>query len=124
MNSFLQMLFNIEPLRDSLIRETITTKISDFKLSIYQLQRLFILMKLSSRNFINPRSFRSTLPSYFQSFQQQDASEFAKIILDKIESEEISICKKDKTACVANKFLMGHLTQKIECQTCGNSSIK
>ena len=35
MNSYLQMLYNIEPLREKLINSNLSTQISQFKLSIY-----------------------------------------------------------------------------------------
>ena len=35
--------------------------------------------------------FRSTLPLHFQSSFQQDVSEFAKILLDKVETEQLEL---------------------------------
>jgi len=55
-----------------------------------QLQRLFGLMEFTpvSRSYVSPSLFRQTLPSFFKSgFEQHDCSEFAKIVLDKIEQE-------------------------------------
>lgn len=42
----------------------------------------------SKRMFIVPQTFRKTLPIYFQGYQQQDASEFCKVLLDQLEEEE------------------------------------
>ena len=113
MNSFLQMLYAIQPLRDDIIGLDLKTpqsidvkgKVPLFKQALYHLQRIFILMSAfklpidgkpddfdffsSQRGYIVPQMFRKTLPVYFQSYQQQDASEFCKVLLDKLENEQI-----------------------------------
>jgi len=51
MNSFIQMLYNITPLRDSLISLELNQKsnIKNLKMSLYQLQRLFVMMTTFSK---------------------------------------------------------------------------
>mmetsp|Transcript_10885 Transcript_10885/g.16528 ORF Transcript_10885/g.16528 Transcript_10885/m.16528 type:complete len:120 (-) Transcript_10885:134-493(-) len=107
------MLFSIDGLRKAVVSfESFTklkepkAKLGQVKLSLYQIQRVFSILTnglyeggeepacwFSSRSAFSPKAFRSTLPSYFQSFHQQDVSEFAKILLDKLETEEIDLLK-------------------------------
>ena len=92
MNSFLQMIYNVEDLRNDIMKldlkamqaaaassETADKKKSLIMLGLYHLQRIFILMTAfkinkeeqdfdfisSNRQFIVPQTFRKTLPIYF-----------------------------------------------------------
>ena len=126
MNSFLQMMYSIEGLRHQIISldlKRIAAQNQDQKKknlmmqALYQLQRIFVLMTAfkvpkesegpeqadgdsdfvkSSRMFIVPQSFRKTLPLNFQSYQQQDANEFCKVLLDKLEEEHVLPAKAEQ----------------------------
>ena len=92
MNSFLQALFMSEDFRKWLINDIAISFPSmimkpSSKLSIEQLPRLFWQMAFSSRRAIKPSAFRSTIPTHFLNFAQQDWSEFGKTFLDKMEEE-------------------------------------
>lgn len=109
MASFLQMMFSCQLFRHELISKDASNPL------VRQLQRLFGLMEFTqqSRTFINPALFRQTLPSFFKdSFEQHDCSEFAKILLDKIEQET----KSDVN--LTGKHFEGKLATKIVCETC------
>ena len=59
----------------------------------------------STREYIIPRIFRNTLPKFFQNYMQHDCSEFSKILIEKLESEEGKT--DDVKKLLINKYLMG-----------------
>lgn len=71
------------------------------------------------RKSIAPRAFRSTLPGFFQGYEQHDSSEFARLLLDKLESELRTSQQED----YIQKHIEGMKVNKIKCLTCSTESI-
>ncbi|EGR29326.1 ubiquitin carboxyl-terminal hydrolase family protein, putative, partial [Ichthyophthirius multifiliis] len=96
MNSFIQALFMSKEMRYRILNinlNEIMTLNNNNSLQfrekyacIFQLQKLFVLMLKSKREYVNPKFFKDILPDYFRfSFAQHDASEFGRIFLDQLE---------------------------------------
>eukprot|EP00347_Sterkiella_histriomuscorum_P008207 403345967 len=124
MNSFLQALYQIKEFRSDLIslEDTESQKqlkiIDKVKMSLFQLQRLYSLIYGSVRTFIEPKQFRISLPDFFKNYEQHDCSEFAKLLLDKIERESIQCESKN----IIREHLIGEKINQIQCLTCNNVS--
>ena len=78
---------------------------------------------LSHRPLVTPRQFKAlALPDFFRGSGgglQHDCSEFARIFLDKLESE---LKQSGKIPNINQLYLEGVKLNKIECETCGNQS--
>jgi ubiquitin C-terminal hydrolase len=76
---------------------------------------MFALLEFTpvTRQFINPAQFRATLPPFFRSgYDQHDCSEFAKIVLDKLEQETKS------QENLTSKYFEGKLESFVTCNMC------
>lgn len=130
MNSVLQMLYTIKPLRSDLLDNP--DKCAGFKTSLFNLRRLFGLMSTmvtesaeilqTERVYVNPVAFRRTMPPFFQGYTQQDASEYMRVLFDKMENEQLTDAFKAeysaKKQLFANRHLMGQQVQEITCEQC------
>ncbi len=79
---------------------------------------------MSKRPNIAPRQFKTlALPDFFKAplgscGEQHDCSEFARIFLDKLESE----IKQSSVENINLKYLEGKKVNLITCETCGSVS--
>ncbi|CAD8193604.1 unnamed protein product [Paramecium octaurelia] len=83
---------------------------------LLSLQKLFALLSFSSRDSINPIQFRMTLPDQFKNnYNQHDANEFGKILLDEIET---SLKKLKIYENLIKDSFQGQIEWTIECLNC------
>lgn len=117
MNSFLQMLNLVAPFRQAVLSldvdQTRTNRVLD------EMQRLFVFLELTKRRAYNPRSFLKLLPPWFAQGQQQDASEFGKYLLDRLET-----AFKDCPGLhdVVQRTFGGVLLSQVACRGCKSVS--
>jgi ubiquitin C-terminal hydrolase len=117
MNVIIQALFFSLKFRANVLRidYKIAAKLKLSQSPLMQLQKLFALLLKSTRPYIAPKEFRSTLPNYFKnSFMQQDASEFFKTVSDLLESD----AKKLDSTNLFTKHFEGIMKRKIKCEDC------
>ncbi|CDW91654.1 ubiquitin carboxyl-terminal hydrolase family protein [Stylonychia lemnae] len=120
MNSFLQALYQMKEFREDLIeleskvQEKNQKLLDKVKLSLYQLQRLFAQLYGSARPVIAPNQLRVSLPDFFKNWEQHDSSEFAKLLLDKIENE-LKQCEAEN---LIGKYIEGIKVNYLKCLTC------
>jgi len=80
---------------------------------------------------------KSSLPKFFQNYQQHDSSEFAKVVLDKMDEELKALVKEDRlkyeekdrtslfrsTASIT-PFFNFFVYQTVKCEECNSLSTK
>jgi hypothetical protein len=72
-------------------------------------------MKKGVRPAVAPRPLRVSLPDFFKNSEQHDCSEFAKLFLDKLETE----LKSCNLPNIIENHLGGININTIECLECG-----
>eukprot|EP01105_Mastigella_eilhardi_P014742 TRINITY_DN3358_c0_g1_i2.p1 TRINITY_DN3358_c0_g1~~TRINITY_DN3358_c0_g1_i2.p1 ORF type:complete len:1000 (-),score=216.36 TRINITY_DN3358_c0_g1_i2:25-2976(-) len=94
MNSVLQSLFATTAWRNAVLASPSTPSAPSTSSTqprslptLQHLQRVFSYLLLSQRHAYAPRLFQSVLPDWCRKGTQQDASEFAKYLLDAVETE-------------------------------------
>ena len=108
MGSFLQLLYHTAAFRKDLL----STKLVDrTKMRLIEnLQKLFCLLRFSPiRSHCSPSQVRSCLPDFFRvGYEQHDTNEFARVILDLIETQTKGD-EESKTENLTKKHFEGEI---------------
>jgi ubiquitin carboxyl-terminal hydrolase 35/38 len=122
LNSFVQMLFASAPLRCALL----AARAVDLPAAgaAAAVQRLFGFMTLSNRAAVEPpRAFLDAVrpPWFVPHGAQQDASEFGRYVLDRLEEDLAHVAA---LRGAVERIFGGHFRQTIECGSCGALSAR
>lgn len=124
MNSLLQCFFMTGKFRKEVFNLKYNLQELDKTNSLIELFRLFSNLDIgnyssSAEKFLVPVEMKNSLPEPFcSSYQQQDACEFSRILLEDFENQFNRIFK-DKN--LINSIFYGKVKNSIKCQDCGKT---
>jgi ubiquitin C-terminal hydrolase len=118
MNSLMQQLFMMEPIRDGILNSTLTSEENLEDNLLYQMQTIMANLLESEKEFYAPIGFCQAFKGYDgQSIDvrvQQDADEFLNLLFDKLEE----LIKNTDQANLLRNHIGGSLVHEIDsCET-------
>lgn len=128
MNSVLQCLLHLGALSDCL--SALSTRFSTEQPMTQALERTFMTLSVSKSKSYAPREFRKTLITRFPMFagyEQQDAQEMLRMVLDCIDEENKHPCplrEGKKAPSFVSHLFEGQLETQITCTRCHKVSKK
>ena len=124
MNSLLQSLYMTPEFRQLIYSFNYQEELhgnKDYSIP-YQLQRLFTNLQLSRNSFVSTKSLTKSFGwESSQSFEQQDSSEFSRVLYDAIE-QSFHLAGQDFEHF--NDLYKGEVTSYVKCLECNNESVR
>ncbi len=120
MNSLLQQFFMLSEFRDTILQteDVNSDKVAKYDNLLHQLKLVFGGLKLSQRQYYDPRLFCYSFKDYegnpINVLEQMDVDEFFNNIMDKLEN----LIKNTKHASIIKRVFGGVLSNELICKGC------